>query len=107
MTYDPDFITGYNMVNFDLWYILERAQALKMSNYGLFGRSKGVLSKIKNGSLQSKIMGNREFKEINIDGRIQLDMYIHMQKEYKFSSYKLNNVAFEILKDQKEDVHHT
>ncbi len=30
ITYDPDFITGYNMVNFDLWYILERARHLRM-----------------------------------------------------------------------------
>jgi DNA polymerase delta subunit 1 len=80
LTYDPDFITGYNMVNFDLWYILERAGHIGLKYYGIFGRSKGVISKIRNGNLQSKIMGNREFKEINIDGRIQLDMLIHMHK---------------------------
>jgi DNA polymerase delta subunit 1 len=62
VSYDPDFITGYNMVNFDLWYILERARALKMSNYGFFGRSKGVISRIKNGTFQSKVMGNRDTK---------------------------------------------
>jgi DNA polymerase delta subunit 1 len=58
-TYDPDFITGYNMVNFDLWFILERAKALRINDYGLFGRSKGVISRVKKGSLQSKVMGNR------------------------------------------------
>jgi DNA polymerase delta subunit 1 len=62
ITYDPDFITGYNMVNFDLNYILERAKHLEMSNYGMFGRSKGILSKIKNSTFQSKIMGNRDTK---------------------------------------------
>lgn len=62
ITYDPDFITGYNMVNFDLWYILERARHLKMKTYGMFGRSKGVLSKIRNGTFQSKVMGNRDTK---------------------------------------------
>ncbi len=107
ITYDPDFITGYNMVNFDLNYILERARHLGLQNYGMFGRSKGILSKIKNSTFQSKVMGNRETKEINIDGRIQLDMLIHMHKEHKLSSYRLNNVAYEILNDQKEDVHHT
>ena len=59
ISYDPDFITGYNMVNFDLNYILERSKALMMRNYGFFGRSKGVLSTIKNSNFQSKIMGNR------------------------------------------------
>ncbi len=61
ITYDPDFITGYNMVNFDLYYILERAKHLKMQNYGMFGRSK-TLSKIKNSTFQSKVMGNRDTK---------------------------------------------
>lgn len=58
ISYDPDFITGYNMVNFDLNYILERAKHLKMLNYGLFGRS-NALSKIKKAVFRSKIMGNR------------------------------------------------
>jgi len=62
ISYDPDFITGYNMVNFDLNYILKRANTLEMMNYGMFGRSKGVLSKIKNSTFQSKIMGNRDTK---------------------------------------------
>jgi len=30
-----------------------------------------------------------------------------MHREHKLSSYRLNNVAYEILNDQKEDVHHT
>ena len=30
---DPDIITGYNIVNFDLPYIIERAQFLKDNDY--------------------------------------------------------------------------
>jgi len=30
---DPDIITGYNIVNFDLPYIIERAEFLKDSQY--------------------------------------------------------------------------
>ena len=58
LSYDPDFIIGYNIINFDLSYILDRAAKLKLKNYGYFGRSH-ALSKIKKGRLQSKIMGNR------------------------------------------------
>ena len=29
---DPDIITGYNIVNFDLPYLLNRAKALKVSS---------------------------------------------------------------------------
>lgn len=59
LSYDPDFIIGYNIINFDLPYILERAEKLKMKGYGHFGRNTGVISRIKKGTLQSKIMGNR------------------------------------------------
>lgn len=52
-------------------------------------------------------MGNRETKDINIEGRIQLDLLIHMHREHKLSSYTLNNVSYHFLKDQKEDVHHS
>lgn len=58
LSYDPDIIIGYNIINFDLPYILDRAAKLKMKNFGHFGRS-GALSKIKKGTLQSKVMGNR------------------------------------------------
>ena len=30
---DPDIITGYNIVNFDLPYIIERAEFLKESQF--------------------------------------------------------------------------
>jgi DNA polymerase delta subunit 1 len=52
-------------------------------------------------------MGMRETKEINIDGRIQLDMYIHMQKDHKLSSYSLNAVSFQFLGDTKEELHYS
>jgi DNA polymerase delta subunit 1 len=30
---DPDMITGYNINNFDLWYLLSRATHLKATNF--------------------------------------------------------------------------
>jgi len=75
---DPDIITGYNIINFDLPYIIRRAEVLKMKNFGKLGRYFSSQSRIKDGKYMSKAMGMRETKEINIDGRIQLDMYIHM-----------------------------
>lgn len=107
ITYDPDFIIGYNMINFDIKYILERAKALKLKNYGYFSRNLHFRSEIKKGKFQSKVMGMRETFEINTDGRIQLDLLIHMHREHKLTSYRLNNVSYQFLGDQKEDVHHS
>jgi len=35
---DPDFIIGYNICNFDLPYLLNRAEALKLSDFPYWGR---------------------------------------------------------------------
>lgn len=107
ITYDPDFLVGYNMINFDFKYLLDRAKALKIPKYGYFGRNLAQLSTAKSGRFMSKAMGMRDTVEINTDGRIQLDMLIHMQSDHKLTSYRLNNVSYQFLGDQKEDVHHS
>jgi len=72
---DPDFITGYNTQNFDIPYIIERAEALKFdSNYAKLGRLKNTVSKVKDQTLQIKALGTRESKDVNIEGRVQIDM---------------------------------
>ena len=35
---DPDIITGYNIVNFDFPYIIERAEFLKVPYFPSFSR---------------------------------------------------------------------
>lgn len=40
-TVDPDMIIGYNIVNFDIPYLLDRAKALKVPDFGYLGRMKG------------------------------------------------------------------
>ncbi|KCV68427.1 DNA polymerase delta subunit 1 [Fonticula alba] len=35
---DPDILTGYNIVNFDLPYLLDRAKHLKLAGFSLIGR---------------------------------------------------------------------
>ena len=71
---DPDIITGYNIVNFDLPYIIERAEFLKESQYAMFSRLRGGVSRIKQATLSSKALGTRDTKDINIEGRVQFDM---------------------------------
>ena len=44
---DPDVITGYNIINFDLPYIIKRAEQLGMKDFGKLGRYFTNLSKIK------------------------------------------------------------
>ncbi|CDW90396.1 dna polymerase delta catalytic subunit-like [Stylonychia lemnae] len=104
---DPDIITGYNIVNFDFPYIINRAQALQMNKYAKFSRILDSVSKIKSNTFSSKALGTRETKDINIEGRVQFDMLQVILREHKLRSYSLNSVSAQFLGEQKEDVHHS
>ncbi|XP_023214577.1 DNA polymerase delta catalytic subunit-like [Centruroides sculpturatus] len=104
---DPDIITGYNIQNFDIPYLLNRAKELKINNFPFLGRIKDNKTTMKNVVLQSKQMGKRENKIINIEGRVQFDLLLVLVRDYKLRSYTLNAVSFHFLQEQKEDVHHS
>jgi len=104
---DPDIITGYNINNFDLPYLLNRAKHLHTKNFNFLGRIKDIQSVIREQVLQSKQMGRRENKSVNIDGRVPFDLYLVLVRDYKLRSYSLNSVSYHFLQEQKEDVHHS
>ncbi|GAA5857179.1 hypothetical protein JCM8547_009357 [Rhodosporidiobolus lusitaniae] len=104
---DPDLIIGYNTSQFDLPYLMDRAKALKVGEFPYFSRLKGVKTEVKETHFSSKAYGNRDSKETNMDGRLQLDILQVMQRDYKLRSYTLNSVCAHFLGEQKEDVHHS
>ena len=104
---DPDIITGYNIQNFDLPYLINRAKHLGVKNFPFLGRIRNTRSEIKETVLQSKQMGRRENKTINIEGRVLFDLLLILVRDYKLRSYTLNSVSFHFLGEQKEDVHHS
>lgn len=63
--------------------------------------------KMRDTQFSSKAYGTREYKEITIDGRIQFDLLMALQRDHKLSSYSLNAVSAHFLGEQKEDVHHS
>jgi len=111
---DVDIITGYNVQNFDIPYLLDRAETLSkvkggpnMSSFKLWGRVKGSPAKMKESTFQSAAFGKRNNIDTTIEGRVIFDMLPYMQRNHKLSSYTLNSVCAEYLGQQKEDVHHS
>ncbi|KAL0483623.1 DNA polymerase delta catalytic subunit [Acrasis kona] len=104
---DPDVLTGYNIVNFDLPYLLNRSKALNVKKFAFLGRICDRRSNMRNTTFSSKAYGTRESKDINIEGRVQLDVMFCVQRDHKLSSYTLNNVSAHFLGEQKEEVHHS
>ena len=56
---DPDIITGYNIQNFDIPYIVERAAHLKRVYFPFLGRIQNKRSLIRTATFASKQMGKR------------------------------------------------
>ncbi|SSD60792.1 probable DNA polymerase delta catalytic subunit [Saccharomycodes ludwigii] len=104
---DPDVVIGYNTTNFDLPYLVQRAESLGLNEFPFFGRLTNVRQEIKETVFSSKAYGTRESKTINIDGRLQFDLLQFIQREYQLRSYTLNSVSAHFLGEQKEDVHHS
>eukprot|EP00536_Pseudo-nitzschia_multiseries_P004490 jgi/Psemu1/188144/e_gw1.74.117.1 len=112
---DPDVITGYNVQNFDIPYLLDRAETLGKGKHGnqtikgfaQWGRIRNSKARMRETTFQSAAYGKRNNVETTIEGRVTFDMLPYMQRNHKLSSYTLNSVCAEYLGQQKEDVHHS
>jgi DNA polymerase delta subunit 1 len=111
---DPDIITGYNVQNFDIPYLLDRAEQLRkegsrnvLDGFAQWGRIRNVKARMKASTFQSSAYGKRNNVETTINGRVIFDMLPFMQRNHNLSSYTLNAVCAEFLSQQKEDVHHS
>ena len=105
---DPDIIIGYNICNFDLPYLVNRAKKLKIDGeFEFWGRIRASRLKMRDSQFSSKAYGTHEYKEINVEGRVQFDLMLSIQRDHKLSSYSLNSVSAHFLGEQKEDVHHS
>ncbi|POM83008.1 DNA polymerase family B family protein [Cryptosporidium meleagridis] len=104
---DPDAITGYNCINFDMNYLLERAKLFQLNDFFFFTRLAKTKITSKDTRFSSRAFGTHESKLINIEGRILWDILETIRREHKLKSYSLNYVSTHFLKEQKEDVHYS
>lgn len=106
--YDPNIMTGYNIIQFYIPYIIERCIKLKCDNvvFPNLSRTSSNNLKFRKSIINGAYRSCKKYF-INIPGRIIFDMYTFSRKEFKLSSYKLDDVSFQILKDKKIDVHHS
>ncbi|ORZ39935.1 DNA polymerase delta catalytic subunit [Catenaria anguillulae PL171] len=104
---DPDIITGYNVLNFDFPFLLDRADKLKVVRFPYFSRIDAEKVAAKDSRFQSRAFGTRESKQVSMAGRVVLDVFQTISKDHKLRSYSLNAVSAHFLGEQKEDVHHS
>jgi DNA polymerase elongation subunit (family B) len=107
---DPDIFYTYNGDSFDCVYLTKRATMLGIEKYLLknLSRLQDIECKCdikKPEFFSSSAYGDSEFFRMYIPGRLNYDLLIHFKRGMKkYSSYKLDFIANEILKQGKHDV---
>ena len=96
---DPDIITGYNIIGFDTPWLWKRAKELGIHSY-FYDCSKIKMEQceLKKKQQKSSVGQLVTIEYVDIPGRSQMDLYLLVQKGYKLSSYKLDNVSAEFIK---------
>lgn len=91
---DPDIITGYNIWQFDLDYMRNRAKKFDIyAQFSRFSRIKGHVCKFIEQKLESAAMGRNNLKYYNTPGRVCIDLMKVVQRDHKLTKYTLENVA--------------
>jgi DNA polymerase delta subunit 1 len=103
---NPDVITGYNIFTFDFMYLCKRAK-----EYLFIWDEFSMLSKIWNHEClvndkgwSSDAYGAMNFYFPITPGRVHLDVYTYIQREYKLIKYKMDFVAKKFLGRRKHDI---
>ncbi|RHY36464.1 hypothetical protein DYB30_002170 [Aphanomyces astaci] len=104
---DPDILTGYNIDNFDVPYLINRGKALKLApHYNCWGRLKNTPNHMEKKAFQSAQYGKSDNMRTTMHGRTSFDMLPIIRRNQQLSSYSLNSVCATFLGQQKEDVPH-
>lgn len=114
---DPDVISGYNIIPFDLPYYFDRASECgpkvlhAATDIGRLKRDREAesstwvgpwrhlitLTKMRNQRRSSAAMGDSVWRRLDISGRVQIDQCVVVRDGYNFNSYKLDSVAGEFM----------
>ena len=104
---DPDIFIGYNIFGFDWNYIHQRCLLHRIEDE--FCRNLSRTDKFdrmfQSRQLSSTAYGDNTMTFYNPTGRLNIDLYLHIKKEFKLDSYKLDNVAKHFINQQKHIVY--
>jgi DNA polymerase elongation subunit (family B) len=100
--YQPHILIGYNIYKFDYPYLITRAKLLFI--YDEFVRQGFTYEPSEERHIQwsSSAYSNQEMTFLDAHGRLIIDLYPLILRDYKLPSYKLDSVAKEFIGSQKD-----
>jgi len=103
LKYDPEIITGYNILGYDNPYLENRLKR-RLKEWRPLGRLIGEYSNMVTLSWSSSAFKNQDFNILEMSGRISVDLLPVIKRDYKFPIYKLEYVANHFLGTGKHPV---
>jgi len=100
---DPDIVTGWNIFGFDLEYLVKRMSVCGAED-AVWGRNPNDTIQIMYKKLASSALGDNILKLAPMTGRYVFDLMGEIKREHKLENYKLNDVSFHFIKDEKHDI---
>lgn len=101
--HNPHIIIGYNILKFDIMYMIGRAKHTHSFNvFSKQGMLKDVNSKLKEIKWSSSAFKNQEFYFLNVEGRLFIDLLPIIQTEHRLNDYKLKTVSDHFIGDTKD-----
>ena len=103
---NPDIIFGYNIMKFDWNYLVRRSELITkiLPKFQMMSRIIGKKAVILEPKWKSSAYGQQEFKFPDPHGRVQVDVLLEVERNYKLPQYSLNSVAEYFKLGKKEDI---
>lgn len=102
---NPNIITGYNIFSFDIPYLIDRSHFHAIfPEWSVQGFPKdrcGIERQIKWSSAAFK---DQNFKYLECEGRLYIDLLPVVQRDFKLDNYKLKTVSSKFIGDTKHDL---
>uniref|UniRef100_A0A6C0LVE1 DNA-directed DNA polymerase n=1 Tax=viral metagenome TaxID=1070528 RepID=A0A6C0LVE1_9ZZZZ len=99
----PNIISGYNILGFDIPYLIDRAKLnMVISEFDRQGFHKYNHAPERTIKWSSSAFKNQEFQFLDAEGRLYVDLLPLVRNNYKMNNYKLKTVAEHFIGETKD-----
>lgn len=99
---NPHILLGFNIFGFDLPYLVQRCRLHSISEIFYCGMPRKLAAEFKEVKWSSSAYQCQEFKYLDYEGRIFVDLLPIVRRSYKFSNYRLKTISDFFLGETKD-----
>lgn len=99
--YNPNVIVGYNILNFDIPYMIDRSKRAFCFDFNKHGFN-NAYAKEKTIKWSSSAYGNQTFQYLDAEGRLYVDLLPLVKRDYKMDNYKLKTISTFFIGETKD-----